>query len=130
MKTLIYLILFLLSLPLMAAPAAVINEDGSFKLSDQALKTMGVVFQTLEKSGPWTVPKEAIVKIKFTEGVYRLYEGDITFVIAKTLQSSGAYVTISSPDLEPGDAVAVKGTTLLRLAEADLNSDTVDACAH
>jgi hypothetical protein len=32
--------------------------------------------------------------------------------------------------LESGDEVAVTGTKFLRMAETDLNSETVDNCAH
>ena len=130
MKSLIIAILFLTSAIVNATPAAQKNEDGSFKISEKSLTALGVVFAGLSSQGPWILPKDSIVKVNFTEGVYRRYEGDITFVIVKVLNTNGNNVTLTSQDLEAGDEVATKGTSFLRLAEADLNSGTVDACAH
>lgn len=113
-----------------AASAGVKNEDGSFKLPEQALSILGIKFSKLDSSGPWKVLKNSLVNIKFTKGVYRRYEGDIAFVIVKVLKDMGNEILISSSDLEIGDEIATEGTTYLRLTEADLNSDTVDACSH
>jgi hypothetical protein len=113
-----------------AGTAGVLNEDGSFRLKDESIKTLGIDFLKLSNDGPWSVPLESIVRIKFTKGVYRRYEGAITFVLVNILKHEEDRVIISSPDLEAGDEVASKGTSYLRLTEADLKSDTVDACAH
>ena len=113
-----------------AASAGVKNEDGSFKLPEQSLTILGIKFMKLDSAGPWTIHKNSLVGIKFTKGVYRRYEGDIAYVIVKVLKDMGNQVLISSSDLEIGDELAIEGTTYLRLTEADLNSDTVDACAH
>lgn len=130
MKYTIYLILLISSFSLMASPAGVKNEDGSFKLSQKSQAAMGIKFVKLSKSGPWVLPKEALVKIKFTQGVYRMFEGNITYVIVSISKTDSHSMTIQSEDLETGDEVAIKGTNFLRLTEADLNSETVDNCAH
>jgi hypothetical protein len=70
------------------------------------------------------------VKVKFTQGVYRRFKNDITFVIVNVSKAEGSSVVISSDDLESDDEVAVEGVHFLRLTEADLNSETVDNCAH
>ncbi len=106
------------------------NEDGSFKLSPKSLRTMGIKFHKLKDHGPWLIPSSSLVKIKFTQGVYRKIEEDITFVIVNVMKTEGASVLISSEDLEPMDEVAIEGVHFLRLTEADLNSSTVDSCAH
>jgi hypothetical protein len=130
MKKILILILALNTAIVMASSASKLNEDGSFQVSPKSLELLGVKFFELKSDGPWVLPKDAIVRIKFTQGVYRRYDGDITFVIVKTLKTDGAYVSIESADLQPNDEVAVQGASFLRLTEADLNSDTVDACAH
>jgi multidrug efflux pump subunit AcrA (membrane-fusion protein) len=130
MKKIFLFILILSTSVAKATPASKLNEDGSFRVSDKSLHQLGIKFYELQGKRPWVLPKEAIVQVKFTKGVYRRYEGDVTFVIVKILKKDGEYVSIVSQDLEPGDEVAVKGASFLRLAEADLNSDTVDACAH
>lgn len=130
MKNIFMLILMLSASLAVASPASQLNEDGSFRVSEKSLNLLGVKFYELKSNGPWVLPKEAIVQVKFTKGVFRRYEGDITFVIVKILKKDGEYVSLTSPDLQSGDEVAVKGASYLRLTEADLNSDTVDACAH
>ncbi|MGE3611429.1 MAG: hypothetical protein AB7I27_17685 [Bacteriovoracaceae bacterium] len=106
------------------------NEDGSFKLQEKSLKTMGIKFEKLSGKGPWLLPSNALVKIKFTQGVYRKIDEDITYVLVSTLKADGNSVLVSSVDLESDDEVAIEGVHFLRLTEADLNSDTVDNCAH
>jgi hypothetical protein len=130
MRNFICLIIFMFSFSVMASPAGVKNEDGSFKISSKSLTIMGIQFSKLDSGGPWVLPKDALVKIKFTQGVYRMFEGNITFVIVSVLKSDSQNMTVKSEDLEFGDEVAIKGTNFLRLTEADLNSETVDNCAH
>lgn len=113
-----------------AGNAGVKNEDGSFKLTQKSINFLGVKFTSISGHGPWEIPLNAIVSVKFTQGIYRRYEGDIAFVVVKVLKSNGANVIVSSPDLEAGDEVAYAGVNYLRLAEADLNSDSVDSCSH
>ncbi len=130
MKYIFCILVLISSFSLLASPAGVKNEDGSFKLSGKSLSSMGIQFNKLNGPGPWTLPKDALVKIKFTQGVYRMFEGDITYVIVSVVKSDSNYITIQSQDLEANDEVAIKGTNFLRLTEADLNSETVDNCAH
>jgi hypothetical protein len=111
------------------AVTAFTKEDG-FKLSDKAIKNLGVTFNTLSGTGPWMVPKSALVRIKHSTGVYRKWDGWITTVLVKVLNQTKETVTIKSVDLQDQDKVAITGVPFLRMTEADLNSDTVDNCAH
>ena len=111
------------------AVTAFSKEDG-FKLSDKAVKNLGVTFNTLSGSGPWMIPKSALVRIKHSTGVYRKWDGWITMVLVKVINQTNETVTIKSVDLQNQDKVAITGVTFLRMTEADLNSDTVDSCAH
>ncbi len=128
MKKLI--VIFILITLNTAFAAATKNEDGSFKISDKAKKTMGIIFQKLDNRNQWLLPKSSLVKIKFTNGVYRKIQDDITYVIVNVIKSNETHVLIESEDLESGDEVAIEGVHFLRLTESDLNSDTVDSCAH
>lgn len=129
MKFFAFLALLLISFNAFCA-AGTLNDDGSFKLSEESLKRLNVKFSKLTKAGPWLVPKESIVRIKFSRGIYRRYEGDITFVLIKIIKDLGEHVLIQSPDLELDDEIAIQGVSFLRVAETDLKSTTVDACAH
>lgn len=130
MKLITALVALGLSSIVIANPAATKNEDGSFKISDQSQRVMGINFVRLEGSGPWTLPADSLVKIKFTQGIYRRYEGNITYVLVNVLKSDSQTITLQSEDLVAGDEVAVSATNFLRLTESDLNSETVDSCAH
>lgn len=111
------------------AVTAFSKEDG-FKLSDKAVKNLGVTFNGLSGSGPWMIPKSALVRVKHSTGVYRKWDGWITMVLVKVLNQTKETVTIKSVDLQDQDRVAITGVPFLRMTEADLNSDTVDSCGH
>ncbi len=111
------------------AVTAFSKEDG-FKLSEKAVKNLRVSFSAIKGSGPWIVPKEAIVRIKHSIGVYRKWDGWITMVLVDVLGQSEKTVTIKSVDLQDQDEIAITGVPFLRMTESDLNSDTVDACSH
>lgn len=113
-----------------AVTAGTKNEDGSFKLTEESLGFLGVRFMKLGSSKAWEIPAAALVRIKFTTGVYRRYEGDITYIMVKAQKTAGSNYLISSGDLEAGDEVAVEGVNYLRMTESDLKSGTVDSCAH
>ena len=111
------------------AVTAFSKEDG-FKLSDKAIKNLDVAFKSLKGSGPWEVPKSSLVRIKHATGVYRKWDGWITMVLVNVLSQTKDSVTIKSVDLQDEDQIAVSGVAFLRMTDADLNSDTVDSCAH
>lgn len=106
------------------------DKEEGFKMSTQALLNLGVRFATLQGSGPFVVPKDTLIRIKHSTGVYRRFEGWIGFVLVQVRSQDGKTARIVSEDLQPGDEVAVSGASFLRLTEADLNADTVDSCAH
>ncbi len=106
------------------------DKEEGFQLSEKATQHLRVSFRQISGSGPWVVPKEALIHIKQSTGIYRRYNKWITFVIVKVISRDGSQAKISSADLESGDEVAIKGGQFLRLAEADLNSNTVDGCAN
>ena len=106
------------------------NKEDGFKLSEKALKNLEVTFRKISGSGPWTVPKSSLVRIKHSSGVYRKWNGWITMVLVNVIAQSKDTITITSVDLQGQDEVAVTGVSFLRMTDADLNSDTVDSCAH
>ncbi len=106
------------------------NKEDGFKMSDKALNKLKIKFAKIQGVNSWTIPEEAIVKIKQSTGVYRRLDGWVTFVLVKVSQRSSGVVNITSADLENGDEVAITGVNYLRMTDADLNSDTVDSCAH
>ncbi|MBT3583676.1 MAG: hypothetical protein HN509_02115 [Halobacteriovoraceae bacterium] len=112
-----------------SAVSAFSKEDG-FKLTNKAISNLGVTFKAIKGSGPWMIPKTALVRIKHSTGVYRKWDGWITMVLVKVIKRTKETVTIKSVDLQDRDELAITGVPFLRMTESDLNSDTVDACSH
>lgn len=106
------------------------NKEEGFKMTPSSLSSMGISFSTLSSGNAWSVPKEAIVRVKHSTGVYRRYGGWISLVLVKTGGTERDTVRITSEDLQAGDEIAVHGTQFLRMTELDLNADTVDTCSH
>lgn len=128
MKLVLIAFMLLISSLVLAESASMKNEDGSFKVTEASQKALKIQFLEMKGSGPWIIPKSALVKVKFSNGVYRQYEGNITFIIVKILQQKGDELVIESQDIEAGDKLAITGTHFLRMIEADLNSGVVDSC--
>ena len=108
--------------------AAKALEDGEFTVSETAEKRLGIQWLKLKGTGPWLVPAEVVLNIKFTKAAYRKFEGRITLIILNAVKKEGDHVLISSPDLEEGDLIAIKGVKYLRLTELDLFQGKVDSC--
>jgi hypothetical protein len=133
MKSYLYLLMFIVILSAAYAEEKAVKnfvKGEGFELSAKAQKKMGISFLALKGKGPWKVPEEAVVNIKFSQGVYRRYENLITFVLVNSSRADDRSVWIESVDLQDGDEVAVEGMEFLRIVEADLNSETTDSCAH
>lgn len=112
-----------------AAVTAFTKEDG-FKLRKKAIDNLGISFKTLKGNGPWIIPKSALVHVKHSVGVYRKWDDWITLVLVNVVSQMNETVTVTSLDLEEEDLIAVTGVLFLRMTDADLNSETVDSCAH
>ena len=106
------------------------NKEDGFKLSEKAMKSLGVSFETIQGAGPWRVPKKSIVRIKQSTGIYRRYDGWISLVLVKIIKEENGTTLIQSEDLEANDEVAITGSQYLRMTDSDLNAGTVDSCAH
>ena len=106
------------------------SEEDGFKLSDKSIKNLGVSYKSIKGKGPWVIPKSSLVRIKHSTGVYRKWDGWVTMVLVKVVHKTKETVTIQSIDLQDEDEIAITGVAFLRMTDADLNADTVDACAH
>ena len=125
-------LMMLWAMPALAEEKAVtaFSEETGFKMSKKALDTMAIKFESISTPSPWKVSKGSLVRIKHVTGVYRRLDGWIDFVLVTVVRSQGEWVWITSPDLEKGDEIAIANTVFLRMTEADLKSESTDACAH
>jgi hypothetical protein len=106
------------------------NSEEGFQLKDEAIQSMGIKFSPIQGSGSWKIPESALVRVKYSTGVYRRYQDWISFVLVDVVSKNGGQAVVKSQDLENGDQIAVTGASELRLTESDLTSDTVDSCSH
>ncbi|MEK2690301.1 hypothetical protein [Bdellovibrio sp. GT3] len=106
------------------------DAEQGFKMSEKAMKSLGVSFQSLAGKGPWQISKSALIQIKQSKAVYRRYDGWISMVLVNVVSESKDALVIKAIDLEPGDEIAVQGVSFLRMTDSDLNAGTVDSCAH
>lgn len=106
------------------------DKEQGFKLSSKAANAMKVSFEKLNQQSPWRVPKEAIINLKQSTGIYRKYNDWTSMVLVKILKREGDIFIVASEDLEKGDEIAISGANFLRMIDADLNSTTVDSCGH
>lgn len=106
------------------------DKEEGFQLSDKAMKNLRVKFIDIKGNGPWTIPSEALVRVKQSTGVYRRYEKWISFVLVKVISKNEKISQVTSEDLQSGDEIATSGANYLRMTDADLNSGTVDSCAN
>lgn len=90
------------------------------KLSDRALKRLGVRTERLSGRGPFRLPIEALVYSTEDVGVYRLRDGWYKHVDVAVSAKDKASVSVSSGELRAGDQVVVAGAALLRMAELDV----------
>ena len=106
------------------------HELDGFKLTKKAQENLGVSFMQLKGKAPWSIPKSALLTIKHSKAVFRRWNGWITIILVKVVESGEDYYKIKSVDIQDGDDIAISGVKFLRMTEADLNSGTVDACSH
>lgn len=111
-------------------PAKAVLEataERGMKLSDKALKRLGVQTVRLAGTGPYRISTKALVSSKEEVGVYRLRDGWYKHVDVEVSGKERGSAVIQAKDLRPGDQVAVAGAALLRVAELDvLGGEEVD----
>jgi len=106
------------------------NSEDGFQLRDEAVQFMGIKFLPLHGNPPWKIPESALVRVKYSTGVYRKYQDWISFVLVEVISSSASESLVRSRDLEKGDQIAITGGSELRLTERDLTNDAQDTCSH
>jgi hypothetical protein len=93
-----------------------VDKVKGFKLSKEAIKTLGLKLQTVDGS-TFSVSKKTLVTSKNKKGVYRFRGGFFKLLEAKILreEKSGYKVEVSGVDF--GDQIVVNGTGLLRVTD-------------
>ena len=106
------------------------DPEQGFRLTEPAIKRLGIRFEMLKGTGPWILPKTALVNVKRSIGVYRRSNGFVTLVLVEPSKSDQSTTSIKSEDLTAGDEVSVGGAAFLRVVDLDLSGGGGDSCAE
>ena len=96
------------------------NAKDGMRLSEAAIKRLGLAFQDAKRGETQEVPPQSLVVSKEETSVYRLRGGWIKRVEVRVISRSARSVKIQSEDFKPGDRVVVSGAPFLRTAELDV----------
>lgn len=98
------------------------DEKKGFVLSPEATRNFRIETKQLEGQGPWTVDAKALLSTREEKSVYRVREGFLKRIDVEIRNKKKETVSISSHNLRSGDAVVVRGSGFIRIAEVDLTS--------
>lgn len=101
------------------------NERDGLRLSEQALRALGLVVQEVKTRDVHAAPAESLVHFRDELGVYRLRDGWFKLLRIKPFDRPGKEVRFRTSELKPGDRIVVRGAAFLRAAELDLASEEV-----
>ena len=95
------------------------NADKGFRLTDAATKTLDLEFQGLTTDRVAAVPAKSLVFYRDQVGIYRNEDGWLKLIPVKLKHRSGESALIEGQQLRKGMKFAVKGVSLLRVADID-----------
>lgn len=101
-----------------------VNEEKGFRLSNEAMTTLGVKFKTVESSSP-VINAATLVTSKNTIGVYRYREGFFKFIPVIIKQASKTEYSIETRDLRSGDQIVTDDVGLIAITDV-YSTDTAE----
>lgn len=104
--------------PDMAVLAA--NEKDGMRLSEAAIRRLGLSFLSVKAAEVQTVPVKSLVFFRDEAGVYRVRGGWFKLIEVEVVAKSPREVRIRASGFKPGDRIVVEGAPYLRAAELDI----------
>lgn len=96
------------------------SEEHGLKLSDKALRRLGVKTTRLSGAGPFRLPAAALVVSREEASIYRLSDGWYKHLDVEIVSKDRGTVLVRAKNLKAGDQVVTAGAALLRVAEMDV----------
>lgn len=93
-----------------------IDENKGFKLSEEAIKSLGIEFKKVDSS-TFIITKETLVTFKMNKAVYRFRDGFFRLQDAQILNEFDHGYKVEVKGIEGGDHIVTSGTGLLRVAD-------------
>lgn len=106
------------------------NRKDGIKLSETAIKTLGLSYQPISGEGKFSVPAKSAVYSKDELGVYRYRDGWFKFIDVELINKTDAVVMIKTSELKSGDQIVKDGVALLRAAELEAWGGSGDGHGH
>lgn len=96
------------------------NAKEGMRLSEAAIKRLGVDFQPAKSGETLDLPLASLVTTRDETSVYRLRDGWIKRVEVQLRSKSASSAKVRVESMKPGDRIVVTGAPFLRLAELDV----------
>ena len=96
------------------------SAERGLKLSEKAVKRLGIRTTRLAESGQYRVSIKALVYSQEEVGIYLLRDGWYKHVDVEVAGRERDFAVIQAKGLKAGDQIVVAGAPLLRVAELDV----------
>lgn len=93
-----------------------IDEKKGFRLSKEAIRTIGLKLKTVDSSS-FNISKKALVTSKNKKGVYRFRAGFFKFLPAKIIKKLANGYTVKVNGVDFGDQIVINGVGILRVTD-------------
>ncbi len=104
------------------AVLAVSEKDG-LRLSDAAIRRLGLAFQEAKRGEVQDLPAESLVSSRDEVAIYRLRGGWIRRVEVRVVSRSKSRARVRTKELAAGDRIVIAGAGFVRTAELDVLGD-------
>ncbi len=94
-----------------------VDEERGFKLSKEAITSLGIKLKTITKFNHLLIAKKSLVTSKHEKGIYRFREGFFKFVSVKIIKEQGSGYLIQVDGLKAKDQIVISGIGLLRVSD-------------
>ena len=96
------------------------SKTDGFRLSEKAIRTIGLIAKPIESAPEFTIPEKALVHSLDLLAIYRLRGGWYKLVPIEVVRKKGSELVVRSQEIKPGsDRVVTNGIELLRATEME-----------
>jgi hypothetical protein len=106
------------------------SDEHGLKLSEKALRRLGVRTTRLSGAGPFRLPAAALVVSQEEASVYVVRDGWHKRVEVELVSKDKTTVLVRAKGLKAGDHVVTAGAALLRVAEMDVHGGEEEGDGH
>lgn len=106
------------------------NKKDGFKLSEKAIKMLGISYIAVNGNGTFKVPAKSVAFFQDELGVYLFKDGWHKLIEVELVSKNQTEIVIKTEELKTGDQIANDGVPLLRAAELEAWGGSGDGHGH